>query len=83
MRHAVQNGIENLSGTNVSMNAHPEDGYRFRARTAEELKQSEHLVPRVNPADLPPPEENNAIVVQPGQRLELPKIVLPPKGWLL
>jgi len=43
VQNAVQNGIENLSGTAVSTNAHPEDGYRFRARTKEELMQSQQL----------------------------------------
>lgn len=44
VQNAVQNGIENLSGTSISSNAHPEDGYRYRARTKDELLQSAHLV---------------------------------------
>lgn len=43
MQNAVQNGIENLSGTSISMNAHPDDGYRFGARTKDELLQSQQL----------------------------------------
>jgi hypothetical protein len=43
VKNAVQNGIDNLSGTSIGYNAHPDDGYRFRARTKEELMGSEHL----------------------------------------
>lgn len=43
VKNAVQNGIENLSGSSVSSNAHPEDGYRYRARTRDELIQSQQL----------------------------------------
>lgn len=44
VQNAVQNGIENLSGTSIAMNAHPDDGYRYRARTREELLASQALV---------------------------------------
>lgn len=84
VQNAVQNGIENLSGSSVSSNAHPEDGYRFRARTKDELLQSQGLVPAVNKADLPPADEelvSGKLSVLEG---------LPPKansqapqGWLL
>jgi hypothetical protein len=43
VKNAVQNGIENLSGTAVSSNSHPGDGYRFQARTKDELLQSQQL----------------------------------------
>lgn len=87
VKYAVQNGIDNLSGSSISSNAHPEDGYRFRARTAEELKQSKELVAPAGGAHMPkppvladtgewvpPPDEIEAAapIVHPG------KIVLPP-----
>jgi len=43
VKHAVQNGVEQLSGSSITSNAHPDDGYRFRARTKEELLQSQQL----------------------------------------
>jgi hypothetical protein len=43
VQNAVQNGIENLSGSSISANGHPQDPYRFRARTKEELLQSQGL----------------------------------------
>jgi hypothetical protein len=43
VKNAVQNGIKNLSGTAVSSNSHPGDGYRFQARTKDELLQSQQL----------------------------------------
>lgn len=73
IREAVQNGIENLSGTNISSNAHPQDGYKFRARTKDELVASQQLVaptggrlmpkPPVEAANgewVPPPEDVEA-----------------------
>lgn len=43
VQNAVQNGIENLSATQVGANSHPGDEYRFRARTREELIESAQL----------------------------------------
>jgi len=43
VQNAVQNGIEQLSGSTVSTNGHPGDPYRFQPRTREELLQSQHL----------------------------------------
>jgi hypothetical protein len=77
VQNAVQNGIENLSGTSISSNSHPQDPYRFGARSAEELKATAHLVPKVNLADLPPPEE--PAVVTPAAKPKPPS----PKGWIL
>jgi hypothetical protein len=74
----VQNGIENLSGTSISSNSHPEDGYRFRARTAEEIKATAHLVPQVRIEDLPQ-DEGAGIIVPPTARAEAKS----PKGWIL
>lgn len=94
--NAVQNGIENLSGTSISSNAHPEDGYKFGARTAEELKQSQQLVAPAGGALMPKPpvEANNGEWVPPpedieaaaGSRIIIPGQPTPPpkaKGWLL
>lgn len=77
------------------MNAHPSDPYRFRARTAEEIKQSEHLVPGMNPADLPPPDDS-VLVVPPKTTIHLGTMQVPAEprlpppsaqkaadGWLL
>lgn len=77
IRNAVQNGIENLSGTSISSNSHPQDPYRFGARSAEELKATAHLVSKVNLADLPPPEEPAG--VPPAAKPKSPS----PKGWIL
>lgn len=96
MKNAVQNGIENLSGTSISSNAHPEDGYRYRARTKEELLQSQELAANngnvragkliVDPAKevLNAPEwsdEDQTKIIVPGATTPTP----PPqaKGWLL
>jgi len=43
IQNAVQNGIEQLSGTQVGHNAQPGDSYRFGPRTREELLESAHL----------------------------------------
>ncbi len=55
--NAVQNGIEILSRPAVSVNANPNDPYRFAARSAQELKESAHLVPGASAAELPPAED--------------------------
>ena len=44
IKNAVQNGIENLSGTNVTQNAHPGGNYQYPARSREELLATQHLV---------------------------------------
>lgn len=82
VQNAVQNGIENLSGSSISSNSHPEDGYRYRARTAEELKQSANLVPQVRKEDLPPddPETHEALHQQQRPAPPSPKA---PAGWLI
>lgn len=89
VQNAVQNAIDQLNRPAVSSNAHPEDGYRFRARTADELKQSAHLVPGVNPAELPP-EDDDPTRIQVHQQLPpLPATprTTPPKApsseWLV
>lgn len=80
MQNAVQLSIEQLSGSSVNMNAHPSDPYRFPPRTAQELKESAHLVPGASAADLPPPDDGPE---PPRVEPRLP----PPKaqggGWLL
>lgn len=80
VQNAVQLGIENLSGTSISVNSHPGDSYRFGARSAEELKASAHLVPGVNQAELPPPEESAVTVPRATPRPTPPKA---PAGWIL
>lgn len=90
VQNAVQNGIENLSGTSISTNSHPGDGYRFQARTKDELLQSQGIVPAVRIEDLPP-DDNGRIEIPPGVTVELPhRIVVPnppkakkPEGWVL
>jgi len=97
VRHAVQNGIEQLSGTSITSNSHPDDGYRFEARTKEQLIESKHLAANqggvkagrrvLDPAktELGAPEwsdEDQTKIIVPAT--ELPP--LPPKakgGWLL
>lgn len=86
MQNAVQNGIENLSGSSVSSNGHPQDPYRFRARTREELLASQALVPGVNPAELPPDEPEPGVSTP--RRVVVPKpppSAKPkaPQGWIL
>lgn len=89
----MQNGIENLSGTSLSSNAHPDDGYRFRARTAEELKQSAQLVapaggvhmpkPPVESDDgqwVPPPEDIEAAAGVRPSKIIVPGQAPPPSG---
>lgn len=81
IRNAVQIGIEQLSRPAVAMNSHPGDGYAFQARTAAELKESAHLVPKVNPALLPPPEDEPAAPPRPAPARPSPKAA--GGGWLL
>jgi hypothetical protein len=85
VRNAVQNGIENLSGTNVSVNANPQDSYRFRARTAEELKATQHLVPVVRREDLP--LDDDATHTEIARQREWVRDIVSspqaPKGWIL
>lgn len=93
----MQNGIENLSGTNVSMNAHPDDGYKFRARTKEELIASQQIAASSGSAQAgrtadPARTELNAPEWEDEDR---PKIIITdaappppkgkqqPKGWIL
>lgn len=77
IKNAVQNGIENLSGTSIAVNAHPEDGYRFPARTADELKATSHLVPAtVKIDDLPPDDDQTHVDLA-----KAPPTT--PKGWIL
>lgn len=99
VRNAVQNGIENLSGTSISSNSHPEDGYRFRARTAEEIKESKGLVAPVGGVHMPKPpvQADTGEWVPPPEDIEAAagvrpsKIIIPtqatppkvPKGWIL
>lgn len=99
VQNAVQNGIENLSGSSVSVNAHPDDGYRFRARTKEELIASQELVansggvaagrkamdPAANQLGAPPVDENgNLIAKTPGRvPVPTPPKAQAPKGWIL
>ena len=95
VRNAVQNGIENLSRTSLSSNAHPEDGYKFRARTREELLASQKLAansggvragkPTLDPAatELNAPaweDEDQTKIIVPGQA---PPPSAKPKGWIL
>lgn len=71
VQNAVQNGIENLSGTSISSNSHKDDGYRFAARRKEELIASQKLVaPGPQDAELP---ETSPEYVQ-AQR---PRIIIP------
>jgi hypothetical protein len=88
---AVQNGIENLSGTSISGNAHPQDQYRFPARSKEELIQTQHLVPGVNKAELPPDDEERVREldarlmmdsIHAGHTTPPPK-AKKPEGWIL
>jgi hypothetical protein len=86
VQNAVQNGIENLSGSSVSSNSHPQDPYRFRARTRDELLASQALVPGTNPAELPPDDEptgvaapRRVIAATPPPKAQ-PKA---PQGWIL
>lgn len=79
VRNAVQNGIELLSGTAVSVNAHPHDGYRFPARSKEELLATQHLVPGVNRADLPPDDDEPAAP----PRNVSPPAKGKPQGWIV
>lgn len=95
VQNAVQNGIENLSKTSISMNAQPDDEYRFNARTKEQLVQSKDLVANqgnvkagrkvLDPAktELGAPEwsdeEQTKIIVPASELLPPPKA----KGWLL
>jgi len=41
VQNAVQNGIENLSGTSINSNTHPGQRYLFPARSREELLASQ------------------------------------------
>lgn len=77
----MQNGIENLSGTNVSSNSHPDDGYRFRARTKEELLASQGIVAPVGGALMPKPpvEADNGEWVPPPEDIEQAAGVRPSK----
>jgi len=51
VKHAVQNGIEQLSGTSLKANSQPGDRYRFEARTKEELLASQG---QAAPVEIPP-----------------------------
>lgn len=78
VQSAVQNGIENLSGSSVATNNKPSDAYRFPARNAEELKATAHLVPQVKIEDLPVVDEYSPTIVLPQSKPQPPI-----KGWIL
>ena len=86
MQNAVQNGIENLSGSSVSTNSHPQDPYRFRARTRDELLASQNLVPAANAAELPPEDEPSGVAAPRRVIAATPPPKAQPKapqGWIL
>lgn len=95
VQNAVQNGIEQLSRTSISYNAHPGDEYRFDARTKDQLIQSKDLAANsggvkagrkvLDPAktELGAPEwsdEDQTKIIVPASELPPPPKA---KGWLL
>lgn len=97
VKNAVQNGIENLSGSSISMNAHPEDGYKFRARTKDELIQSQQLAasardvgrqersqdPAASKLNAPEWDERTGEFIPRQAPATSPKAKLQQQGWIL
>jgi hypothetical protein len=95
VQNAVQNGIENLSGSSVNVNGQPGDEYRFRARTKEELLASQQLAagkgsvhagkrvldPAVTELNAQPWEDEDQTKIVVTDRVPPPKA--PPKTWIL
>jgi hypothetical protein len=51
VQNAVQNGVEQLSKSNVNVNADPADPYRFNARTKDELNRDAALAANTGQTD--------------------------------
>lgn len=75
IKNAVQNGIENLSGSTVTMNGAPGGSYQYPARSREELLATQHLVADARTVGKTE-EAQDPTVATPPPKAE-------PEGWLL
>lgn len=91
VKFAVQNGIEQLSKTNLTSNGHPGDGYRFEPRSRDELIASQQLAaedravaPNLGFQELRDPAE---ALAEPSGKAKPPaarkKSEDGPQGWLM
>jgi hypothetical protein len=75
IKNAVQNGIENLSGSVVTQNGAPGGSYQYPARSREELLATQHLVADARTLGKNEESQDPAVATPP------PKA--DPEGWLL